>query len=255
MATVYSIPNRPPGTGVPRSIASILADFDAVLSALNTYDGGNISAGTIASDALSTAAKARLGLSDAGTVRSGKSIIATSEARTNVAYGTLTTPDSVANLVLPQDGLIGVLFQATWQESVQNAARAAICLGANPVQISAPGAPSTPSARINSTTPNRDTPLFTTSAGLASAGNPALAYGADVTTGQIVGYATASTSDALMRLGNSDIPSAAASELFVGGPCYIFAAAGTYTVSVQFQSSSGTVTVKNRKLWVWSMTP
>lgn len=33
----------------------------------------------------------------------------------------------------------------------------------------------------------------------------------------------------------------------------LFAAAGTYDVSVQFKSSSGTVTAKERKLWVWTM--
>ena len=33
----------------------------------------------------------------------------------------------------------------------------------------------------------------------------------------------------------------------------VFAAAGTYDISVQFKASSGSVTVKNRKLWVWTM--
>jgi hypothetical protein len=35
-----------------------------------------------------------------------------------------------------------------------------------------------------------------------------------------------------------------------GGFAVVFAAAGTYDVSVQFKSSVGSVTVKNRHLWV-----
>ena len=36
---------------------------------------------------------------------------------------------------------------------------------------------------------------------------------------------------------------------FVGGPCEVWASAGSYAVSVQFLAASGSVTVKNRKLW------
>jgi hypothetical protein len=38
-----------------------------------------------------------------------------------------------------------------------------------------------------------------------------------------------------------------------GGVCYVFAAAGTYDVSVQFKASSGSITAKSRKLWVSSV--
>ena len=38
-----------------------------------------------------------------------------------------------------------------------------------------------------------------------------------------------------------------------GGFTFAFAAAGTYTVSVQFKASSGSVTASNRKLWVWTI--
>jgi hypothetical protein len=52
-------------------------------------------AGDIAN--LATAVDTKLG-------SAGKSIIATEETRTNVAYGTLTTPDVVTGIVLPTDG-------------------------------------------------------------------------------------------------------------------------------------------------------
>jgi hypothetical protein len=57
-------------------------------------------------------------------------------------------------------------------------------------------------------------------------------YTGDVTTGQIVGTVSAAG---------------------LGGPCYFFAAAGTYTISIQVKASSASVTIKNRKLWVWTI--
>jgi hypothetical protein len=65
-------------------------------------------------------------------------------------------------------------------------------------------------------------------------------YTEDFTTGQVVGA-------------GPQMSVSATSPQLVGGPCYIFAAAGTYTVSVQFKSSSGSVTAKNRKLWAWTL--
>jgi hypothetical protein len=220
MTTPYSIPNRPSGSDV-RSVGAIITDFDAVLAALNSFDGGNLQANSVLAAAIADAA--RLGLTDGATVRRGKSIIATTESRTNVAYGTLATPDKVAGLVLPTDGLIFVSYQATWQESVLGAARAAIFIGANQLKTwltgAAPAAQETQVANVGAAT---DTPLITIPQGLNSSGNAA--YTGDVTTGQSIG---------------------------VTGP--IKAAAGTYDISVQFKSTSGSVTAKNRELRVWSM--
>jgi hypothetical protein len=185
---------------------------------------------------LKAALKAVLGVSDGITARRGKSIIPATESRTNVAYGTLTTPDQVS-VTLPQDGLIAVAYQATWQESVSGAARAGIFVGANEVVVApstaVTGAPSATSPEGNPTSasfPNTDLALSSYPGGLKSETENSTAYTGDVTTGQVVGLAG----------GN-------------GGPCYIFAAAGTYAVSIQFKSSSGSVTVKNRKLWVWTL--
>jgi len=223
MSTTYSIPNRPTGSDV-RSISAIIADFDAVLAALNTFDGGNISAGTVLAAALADAAK--LGLSDGSNVRRGKAIISATESRSNTAYGLLTTPDRVSGIVLPTDGLILVGYQATWQESVLGAAKAAIFVGANQLKQaqSASNAPVVQETTASGSSANLDAPLATGASGLqpyvATSG-----YTGDVTTGQILGQ----------------------------GMTRIFAAAGTYDISVQFKASSGSVTAKNRKLWVMSM--
>jgi hypothetical protein len=95
-----------------------------------------------------------------------------------------------------------------------------------------------------------DVPLFTAAGGLFSvtAGG---AYSADVTTGQIAGFSTnagTGVDNMAQELGGGSVTYTGGR---VGaGPLYVFAAAGTYTVSVQFKSSSGSVTAKVRKLWV-----
>lgn len=177
--------------------------------------------------------------------RRGKCIVATSQSRTNVAYGLLTTPDQVAGVVLPTDGLILVGYQATWQESVSGAAKAALFLGANQLvaAVADVAAPSTspPEGTMNTgsagSTVARDTILTSHPGGLRSGDPdqaPASPYSGDVTTGQTLGFYTTGGT-----VGD-----------YFGGFCPIFAAAGTYTVSVQFKSTSGSVTVKNRKMWV-----
>jgi len=129
------------------------------------------------------------------------------------------TLDAHTLLVASMAILVG--YQALWKETVVAAASAALFLGSNQVA----------GAEVGNTTGgtiNVDKVLATHGGGLSS--SPVIAS-AQVTTGQLLGD-----------------PANA-----VGGFCTIFAAAGTYDVSVQFKASSGTVTVNSRKLWVTTM--
>ncbi|MBJ7348666.1 MAG: hypothetical protein JHC87_08875 [Thermoleophilaceae bacterium] len=186
----------------------------------------------------------KLGLTDTEAVRRGKSIVATTEARSNTAFGLMTTPDRVQGITLPADGLISVAFQAIWQESVANAATAAIFIGPNELVINSAQntAPSTgfASQATLGGTAGRDSVLATYPMGLSGwDGQGAMASGnsGDATTGQALGGGA--------KLGTG-------SNAKAGGICTIFAAAGTYDISIQFKASSGSVTAKNRKLWVWT---
>jgi len=181
----------------------------------------------------------------------GATNISTTESRTNAAYGLLTTPDKVT-VTLATNGLIVVAYQALWQESAAGAGRAAIFLGANQLKTGvANSAPLTQAASLGSGTEQVgvDAHLVTCSFGLFSEFLASASPGAsaDVTTGQALGaVGTSGTSNVMMEIGGSQ---RAFSDLG-GGYCKLFAAAGTYDVSVQFKASSGSVTVKNRKLWV-----
>jgi hypothetical protein len=188
------------------------------------------------------------GFTGGSDVRRGKSIIATTESRSSASYGLLTTPDRVQNVILDTDGLILVAFQATWQESVDGAAHAAIFLGANQLKYTTVdnASPSAQEASIagGATTVAKDMVLASCDFGLKSNdgyGSPSGAtYAGDVTTGQVVGGGRGITTGGAMQFGRF-------------GACHIFAAAGTYDISVQFKASSGSVTAKNRKLWVWTL--
>ena len=173
-------------------------------------------------DGHNLAVSEELGLSETGVVRRGKSIVATEESRTNVAYGTLTTPDQVANVVVPTDGLLWVNFRALVKTSVGSAGSVALFIGANQAKTPAgSGAPGVVAVSAGSQV-NDYNWVYTGSATLASA------------TG--AGDATSVTTG-----------------LIAATPLAIEVAAGTYTVSVQYLASSGSITAKERKLWVWTM--
>lgn len=186
--------------------------------------------GILNTDLDPTTVCAPLGLNEASTVRRGSFIQSGSsfEDRNNTAYGTMTTPDRVQNIVLPTDGLIDIYYHAEFKSSVGGAGRAAIFIGSDQLKVPSAGAPAVQEATSPATN-SRTAPLTTTSAGLATGSNAA-DYTGPVTTGQLLA------------------PTSTASN--AGGVCTVFAAAGTYTISIQFKASSGTVSRRYGKLWV-----
>lgn len=189
------------------------------------------------------------GLSVTGTVRRGKAIVATEEARTNTAYGLLATPDRVSNVVMPTDGLIIVGYQALVKSSVADAGEVALFIGANQLTVQdGTGRATATQAAPATTTYN---PVSTCPVGLAANRQATGDFAADVTTGQAIGWLS---TDARAVIGGSSRQLFnAATNSVLGGLCPVFAAAGTYDISVQFKASSGSVTAKGRKLWVWTM--
>lgn len=220
------------------------------LTTIQTWANGNVDSSNV-SNSFAQSAMVNTGTQ---TVK-GASNIATSQSTSSTTYTTLTTPDQVTGIVLPTNGLIAVWFQATWQGPAAGNQNAAIFLGSNQAQIqgfdSVTHGPLTQAALLPADTGAQ--PLFSYWGGLGSSQSASATYGADVTTGQIVGYSNVSGQVA-STLGASNFTSGASSTVFqAGGPCYMFAAAGTYTVSVQFKTSTGSVTASNRKLWVQAL--
>lgn len=222
--------------GQPENVVHVM-DNDKVL---RDKFNGNLDA-----DNLSAAIRALLaqaGLTYDTNIRRGKSVIATAEATTNTSYALLATPDQVSNITLPTDGLIAVAYQALWKKaSAGDLGDAAIFLGANQARganVGTSGSAPVQQAELGTTDANIYHPLASCGAGLLGSGTNMGADAAGVTTGQIVGSKAANWGTLITN----------------GGPCYIFAAAGTYNVSVQFKSGAGNaVTVKERKLWVWTL--
>jgi len=228
-----------PTTGQNRGSEEIDV-LNTLIALVNVVNGGlddaNMIAAGLSADSLSSAVVAALGLTDSTLTRRGKSIISTEESRTNVAYGPMPTPDRVSGITLPTDGLICVLYQGMVKNSGANLGRAAVFVGSNQLK-QANHSIATPQVAEWAGHSATDTyqPIFTTvganpGGGLMSASD-GVAYTGDVTTGQIIGSRT----------------------IGPASPLFIFADAGTYDISVQFKSAAGSVTVKNRKLWVWTM--
>lgn len=193
-----------------------------------------------------------LGMNNGTNIGRGSSIISTTESRTNAAYSTLTTPDQVASVVLPSGGLMAISYHAIWQETVSTAARAAIFLGSNQLKVQQPttAAPVAQAAYTGSGNTSKDTPLFTYSGGLVSATTQLTGTTSNVTTGQVLGGGAPGSAGMNIDIGGTTSQIGAGP---FGGPVYVFADPGTYTVSVQFKASSGTVTVHDRRLYVWTI--
>lgn len=210
-------------------------------------------AGIVAGQVASAFA-ASAGVNQGGVGAKGFFTTGSVESRTNTAYGTLATPDQVTGLVLPPDGRIVVAYQATWQESVAGAARAAIFLndgvhGNQQLKIaSMTGAGAvTQAAATNSGSANLNRALASCGVGLVSGDFGAAAYSGDVTTGQAIGLAPfgSETVNPSHELNGSVF-----TYRDTYGVCEMFAAPGTYAISIQFKALSGSVTVFNRRLWV-----
>lgn len=149
-------------------------------------------------------------------------VIATEETRESTSFGTLTTADKIENVVLPENGLIVIGYTALVKASVALAGRAAVFIGSNQLKLTGTATEAT----------------FDTGAFSRLATNGAGLFDKASTT------AFATTGEVLGPLNSETAP---------GGPLYVWAAAGTYTISVQFKSTSGSITAKERKLWVWTL--
>lgn len=148
-------------------------------------------------------------------------IIATEESRTNTAFGTLTTADEIKEVVLPTNGVIRIGYVALVKSSVSGAGRVAIFLGSNQLKTASEGAPAVQESATLETTFMQ----FGSTTGGMSNQNASPGASSFVTTGQVLGAGG-------------------------GGMAEVFAAAGTYSISVRFKASSGSITAKERKLWV-----
>lgn len=230
--------------------------YDYLTAGVDTFAAGSVNAAALASEAvtadkLAPSVASAIGMSQTSKKRRGKCVIATEESRTNTAFGTLTTPDLVEDLVLESDGLIFIAYRALWKQSATgNAAKAALFLGENQVKIAREGLGNVTQAATPDNTSAGTTyygHLQSFPGGLMSNFLDQVLAAPD-TAGQIHGI---SGNAGAVMLGATNVNDVVHSAGF-GGICVLEAAAGTYDVSVRFAATSGSVTVKERKLRVWS---
>ena len=196
---------------------------------------------------------------------SGSSIIDTDEFISSSSFVTMPTPDQVTNLVLPADGLIEIWFQAQWGCGTDSTAQAAIFINGNQLVFQANDAVSHATwPQACHYGPNQHSqlvPLSTCPFGLTTTGNSSSSHDPDVTTGQIFGcfiYPGGVAYGAEQNIGANNGQwsychnAASASGGYInGGACTVFAAAGTYTVSIRYKIGLGPlVFAQLRRLYV-----
>jgi hypothetical protein len=170
-----------------------------------------------------------------GAYGDGKSIIATSESTTSATYATLTTPDRVQSVVVPDGALVAVAYTALVKRDGGASGAAAIYIGEHELLSLVPN--STSGSVEASIQPGALWhPVATAPGGLIATADP-LAADATKTADEphVVGYVEDVNTNP------------------VGGVCMVSVAAGTYDVSVRFKvAAGGTLYAKERKLWVWT---
>lgn len=221
------------GNGLPEVGSDLGTSLDEIRASVNSVDATQVS----------NSFSQVLGVNNGSKAGRGKSIISATESTSSATAALLTTPDQVT-VDLPTDGLIHVAYVCRWKESALNSAIAGIFLNG----------PTYPLSAITATSPyytaGYATGLFaapnahgladvwramgTHGAGLVSVNSDDVDASSDVVFGQAVGV-----HPAVAGKGS-------------GGVVSLFMGAGPVTVSVRFWTSSGTVSVKERKLWVWT---
>lgn len=209
--------------GTPEDITDVDDNLKAIRDVVNgLLDGGNITDATLGSADLTTALAQVLGVTSGGVTRRGKSVIATEESRTDVAYGTLTTPDRVLAVNVPADSLLRIVFFALVKCSVNNAGRVGLFIGGNQLKaVDGDGAPAVQEV------------------------DPSEAGGTDFTD-----YGTVyTTSSGLVAIQASGDASLVTTGLAIG-EIVVPVAAGSYDVEMRYKASSGSITAKERSLFV-----
>lgn len=162
----------------------------------------------------------------------GRSFVTTSQATGSTSYVLLGTPDRVQNVVVPTNAILQVRYLAMWNISGGGGvtANAAIFVGGTQIAATKNVGTTDRSVAVNATS-SGDKWLSTWQHGLvgdSSAGGSADPP-APSSLGQVLG------------VGLTDGG---------GGACEIVGLGGTVDVEVRFKITSGTLTVKQRKLWV-----
>lgn len=163
----------------------------------------------------------------------GHTNIATSEARTNTVYGLWTTPDQVTELVLPPDGLFRVGFQGDVQQAAAGVGAGKVAIFLNSTQLKQPDTPNNVQEVSPFNVGGVDSIICSALFGLTTV-DPGGVFTSFAATGTTLGRSPESGSGSL---------------------CEIWAAAGTYHLSIQSKSTSLAMTAKQRKFWVFVVNP
>lgn len=177
----------------------------------------------------------------------GASNVATEQGTASSTYTLLATPDRVQNLILPTDGMIMVWAHVGIRRA---SSQGRVGLFLNNEQVRA--TPPVQGPNLFEEVVLTDSFFGTSDRYISTAGRlyaPQSGFDSDdayapATTGHRLGFGQVSTGDPALQ-----------GEAVGGAPICIFAAAGTYDVSLRFRRTggSGNLSAFNRRLWAWAV--
>lgn len=208
--------------GTPENVGDVMDNFTEIKDHINNALIGddNLTAGTVLTP---------LGL---GATRRGVKVTATQESRTNTAYGTLTTADTVT-VTVPTNGLIFVQFSAQVLMGTASATgNVGLFVGATQARTVLPAVATHQPLEDNGGGISPDWDYVFTSPGAVDQASGSIFWS---------------------NVSGGDATDPGVTPNAIGQPIAIDVPAGTYAVSVQFKASSGSISARNRKLRVWTM--
>jgi hypothetical protein len=204
-----------PGRGVPVTAGGL---------ATGAVTANAMAAAAVGSQNLTAALAQDLGLNSGSVVGRGVTNVAAAQTTSGTSFGFLSTHDEVTGITLATNGLIKIDYLAQVKVSAGTGqAGLFINPGSGYVALNFPAANNTFTQVTGSFTATHISPM--------------------VTNGNALTTTASGSSDSTFVTTGMALPSA-------GGSVIVMAAAGTYSIGVQYLNSAGTTTAQNRTLWV-----
>lgn len=176
----------------------------------------------------------KVGVSETSRIRRGASVITGTDTITSSSYAVMTTPDQVSSIFLPTDGLLVIAASMIWGAASSATPFAALFIGSNQLKIPITGA--APAVQeVSSINGTNFQALSTSPTGLITTN-----FGASIDKGI----------NTILAIAAKDAPQGTPKW---GGFTIVEAASGTYDISVRFKAATGTVSAKQRSLYVYSI--
>jgi hypothetical protein len=213
--SIVDFHDHSPGRGVPVTAGGLAA---------GAVTANAMAAASVGPQNLTAALAQDLGINSGSVVGRGVTNVAAAQTTSGTSFGFLSTHDEVTGITLATNGLIKINYLAQVKVSAGTGqAGLFINPGSGYVALNYPSSNNTFNQVSGSFTATHISPI--------------------VTNGNTLTTIASGSSDSTFVTTGMALPTA-------GGSIIVMAAAGTYSIGVQYLNSAGTTTAQNRTLWI-----